>query len=55
MVPYRYGGGSRLSSAYTMGRDGKPLPRYAAEKTSLAYRAWKVGRAEYLRTKKKGG
>lgn len=45
--PHIYGAGTRLSDAYTMGRDGQPCPRYCAEKTSAAYKAWKRGRDEW--------
>lgn len=41
---YTYGAGTRLSSAYTLGRDGKPCPPHSSEKTSAAYEAWKTGR-----------
>lgn len=40
---YQYCAGTRLSSAYTAGRDGLPCPRYCAEKSSAAYKAWRAG------------
>jgi hypothetical protein len=46
--PHVYGAGTRLSSAYTIGRDGKPCPRYCAERTSAAHRAWKLGHDEFV-------
>lgn len=42
--PHEYGKGTRLSSAYTIGRDGKDCPSYV-ERGSVAYTAWKRGRA----------
>lgn len=45
--PHKYGAGTRLSEAYSMGRDGQPCPRYCAEKTSAARKAWKRGRDEW--------
>jgi hypothetical protein len=45
--PHTYGKGTRLSSAYTHGRDGHPCPAYCTEKTSTAYRAWKRGHDEW--------
>lgn len=44
--PHRYGFKSRLSSAYTAGRDGKPAAPHFGDKTSAAYKAWKLGRDE---------
>ena len=43
-TPYTYGAGTRLSSLYTAGLDGKPLPSYATDETSAGYKAWKAGR-----------
>lgn len=45
--PYVYGGGTRLSNAYTVGRDGLPCPQWAAEPSSAAHKAWKQGRDEF--------
>lgn len=49
-TPYTYGRGTRLSAAYTKGRDGLPMPAEAREPTSAARKAWEAGRAEYLAT-----
>ncbi len=45
--PYTYGGGCRLSEAYTMGRDGKRMMRCAFT-DSRASMAWCVGHKEWL-------
>lgn len=44
--PHKYQVGTRLSSLYTLGRDGKPYPKYGGVKTSAGYRAWKLGHDE---------
>lgn len=46
--PYTYGAGTRLSSAYTRGRDGEPCPAYARDLSSQAFRAWQAGAHEFL-------
>lgn len=43
--PHVYGRGTRLSSCYTMGRDGLPCPRYV-ERASLGRKAWERGVAD---------
>lgn len=45
--PHVYGAGTRLSEAYTIGRDGLPCPRHYAEKGSLTRQAWQRGRNEW--------
>ena len=44
--PHILNRGTRLSNAYTIGVRGLPCPKWAAEKTSAAYKAWKSGYAE---------
>jgi hypothetical protein len=46
--PHVYGAGTRLSEAYTAGRDGLPCPRHYAEPSSLTRQAYERGRAEFL-------
>ncbi len=46
MSPHTYGAGTRLSSAYTAGRNGLPLPRYCAVRGSAAAIAWQHGHDE---------
>ena len=48
MSPHTYGAGTRLSSAYTAGRNGLPLPRYCAVRGSAAAIAWQHGHDEHL-------
>jgi hypothetical protein len=48
-----YGRGTRLSTAYTLGRDGKPCPKFCAEPTSNARQAWKRGHDEFVAAQKK--
>ncbi len=48
MSPHTYGAGTRLSSAYTAGRNGLPLPRYCAVRGSAAAIAWQHGHDERL-------
>ena len=48
--PHIYGAGTRLSSAYTIGRDGKPCPRHCADRSSHGYAAWKLGHDEFCAT-----
>ena len=50
--PHTYGAGTRLSSAYTMGRKGLPCPKHSSEPSSAAYRAWKAGNREWLQHEK---
>lgn len=45
---YTYRAGTRLSNAYTLGRDGKPRPKWAGVATSAASLAWKQGHAEFV-------
>ena len=45
--PHQYGYGSRLSSAYTAGVDGKPYPQHNGPKSSAAYKAWLSGNNQY--------
>ena len=49
MSPHTYGAGTRLSSAYTAGRNGLPLPRHSAVRGSAAAKAWQQGHDERLR------
>jgi hypothetical protein len=53
--PHQYGAGTRLSSAYTAGKDGKECPVYCRDKTSQGYKAWKRGHDEYKKSKKNEG
>lgn len=46
MNPHTYGAGTRLSSAYTAGRDGLPCPAYCRDRTSAAYKAWAEGKRQ---------
>ncbi len=43
--PHTYGAGTRLSSAYTAGRNGLPLPPHVG-RGSVAAKAWRIGRNE---------
>lgn len=45
--PHTYGAGTRLSEAYTKGRDGLPLPPFFSEPGSAAKKAWQRGHDEY--------
>ena len=55
MNPHVYGAGTRLSSLYTMGFDGKPFPKYGGNKTSAGFKAWQKGKFDRLEVKKQGG
>lgn len=44
MTAHIYGAGTRLSSAYTAGVDGKRFAKHFGDKKSAAYRAWQEGR-----------
>lgn len=50
--PHTYGAGTRLSSAYTAGRDGLPMPKYL-EKTSSGAKAWARGNREWAEEQRK--
>jgi hypothetical protein len=45
--PHLYGGGSKLSQAYTHGRQGRPFPKRLGTKQSATYKAWKIGCEEW--------
>lgn len=45
-LPHIYGYGSRLSSAYTAGVDGKPHAKHFGGMNSKATKAWLAGRNE---------
>ena len=50
--PHVYGKKTRLSTAYTDGRDGKPCAKYNSQKGTAAYKAWKRGHDEFTEAKK---
>jgi len=52
--PHIYGFGTRLSSYYTMGRDGLRCPGHAGERDSEARKAYARGRADRKALAKKG-
>lgn len=52
--PHIYGYSTRLSNAYTIGRDGIRCPPWASERSSHAYEAWKRGHDEFLASEQKG-
>lgn len=52
-MPHIYKAGTRLSSAYTAGVNGLPFAKHFGGRTSAAYRAWKAGRDQAKRGKRK--
>lgn len=46
--PHTYGAGTRLSSYYTMGRDGLPCPGHAGPRGSEARKAHARGKADRI-------
>ena len=47
--PHEYGRGTRLSNAYTIGRDGLPRPKWCGDSTSAASKAWQKGFEEFAK------
>lgn len=45
-LPHKYGAGTRLSSAYTAGLDGRPHAKHYGGMGSAATKAWLTGRKE---------